>query len=424
MNETADLLLRARLEGIAGGGRGGDWGDVVRRVRRARRRRALVAAGAAALVVAGVASALALTHPIVDFGSAEKGPQDVVVQFGRQNVIAPPDMKPRLLPESARRITTVRVNGRPHVLYVAPTAAGGFCWLWTQGDGSCRAHRERADRLDAGGLAGRYGFSRLSGAFMQEDGARLAARYSDGSEAEIPFVWVTEPISAGFFFYETGARAGHEVVSLTLYDDDGKALATQKLPDVSGEAIPVRGHRVAGFGTVMPSPKAIWSKRELLFDIPIGPHRHAGLWIAPSTDGGTCWFSTRGSGCDNAGEPWQVSPKLLEQHPELKEQGPLIGLGVEGGSTPTLCCQVGPPAARVELRYQDGARETAIPKRGYLLVVIAPEHYPLGHRLEEMVAYDAAGKVVGRRDMKPAQMRGVYPCEHEKDYGYGVTMCP
>jgi hypothetical protein len=423
MNESADVLLRARLAGIAGGPDDADWGDVVSRVRRARRRRSLVAAGIAALVVAGVASALALTHPTVDFGSAEKGPQDVVVQFGRQNVIAPPGMKPGTLPHQARRITAVRIDGKRHVLYVAPTESGGFCWTWSGASGSCRAHRELPDRIGGGGLGGPHGFSTLTGTFMQEDGARLVVRYSDGAEADVPFVWVTEPISAGFYLYETGARAGHEVVSLTLYDADGKVLATEKLPDVGGE-LHLQARRVPGFGVVMPSPKAIYARRELLFDVALGPHRHMALWIAPSTDGGTCWWTTRGGGCDNAGNPWPVPPKLLEQHPELKEQGPLIGLGMSGGNPPLLSGPVGASTTRIELRYEGGAREAVTPKQGYALIVIAPEHYPLGHRLKEIVAYDAAGAVVGRRRLVPAQMRGVYPCEHEKDYGYGVTMCP
>jgi hypothetical protein len=97
---------------------------------------------------------------------------------------------------------------------------------------------------------------------------------------------------------------------------------------------------------------------------------------------------------------------------------------MHGGNPPSLCCEVGTSTARVELRYQDGERQTVTPKRGYLLLVIAPEHYPLGHRLEEMVAYDPAGKVIGRRDMTPEKMRAVYPCERPKDYGYGVKMCP
>ena len=52
------------------------------------------------------------------------------------------------------------------------------------------------------------------------------------------------------------------------------------------------------------------------------------------------------------------------------------------------------------------------------------ERYGVFRDLDELVAYDAAGKVIGRRDMKPVQARGVYPCDREKDYGYGVTMCP
>jgi hypothetical protein len=263
----------------------------------------------------------------------------------------------------------------------------------------------------------------MDGTFLFAAGSRLVAQYSDGSEIDVPFVWVTEPISAGFFDFETHERPGHEIVSLTLSDDAGVVLATEKVPQLP-DGILGRPHRLPGFGVVNPSPQAIWAKRQLLFDVPIDTHRRAGLWIAPSTDGGTCWFSTRGSGCDNAGKPWRLSPALARKHPELKLEGPLIGLAVEGGSAPTLCCQVGASTTRVDLRYQDGTRKAVTPKRGYLLVVLAPEHYPLGHRLKELIAYDAAGNVVGRRRLDPAQMRGVYPCEHERNYCDRVTMCP
>jgi hypothetical protein len=425
MNEPADRILREWFAGYAHAG-DGDWGDVVFRARRGRRRRALGLAGLATVVLAGVASAFALTRPTVDFGSAPKGPE-VVVDFGRLNVISPKQLAPSVIPGEARRITTAAVHDKTFTLYVAPTDRGGFCWLWKNLGGGCRTNRtdDVATRIGGGGRVGRYGMDTLEGAFLHADAARLVVTYADGERADIPFVWVTEPIDAGFYLFDVPAsheRKGREAVSLTLFDRGGSALATTEV--IRGEEPDLgRGHRVPKFGPLLVPKDAVYAKRELLFDVALGPYRHMGLWVAPKRgDGGTCYWSNRSSGCVPVEGFPRPTPEFLARYPELKDAALLMGLGASGGNPVVLCCTVDEAVARVELRYQSGTRESVTPKRGYLLVVLPPEHYPPGRRLEEIVAYDASGKVVGR---KPFSTDGrLYPCDDSKDVGYGVKRCP
>ena len=108
-----DVLATAEL--LSRGPDDGDWNEVRRRASRGRRRRqasvmfALV--GAVAVVIA---SAYAFGHPIIDFGRAPKGPEKVVNDFGSLEVGAPAGMAPGVLPEEARRITAVPIDGKEH----------------------------------------------------------------------------------------------------------------------------------------------------------------------------------------------------------------------------------------------------------------------------------------------------------------------
>lgn len=96
--------------------------------RRQRRRLLLTAAAFVALVFAVVGAAYALGHPIIDFGKAPKGPRQVINDFGRLTVGATPIY---VLPHQARRITSVRIDGKEQVLWVAPMRQGGFCYQWS-----------------------------------------------------------------------------------------------------------------------------------------------------------------------------------------------------------------------------------------------------------------------------------------------------
>ena len=146
MTEMPDheSLLAARFAALATPD-AGDWLDVRRRARRGRVRKAalVLAAAIAAMLVAAPALGLR-PHVIVEWLGAEPAPQDVQVEF--EQLVGGPggplEFDPRVIPNAARKVTTVEHEGKEHVLWVAPTARGGFCLLWIHGSGGCIADRE------------------------------------------------------------------------------------------------------------------------------------------------------------------------------------------------------------------------------------------------------------------------------------------
>jgi hypothetical protein len=396
-----------------------DWNDVLRRARRARRRRqASAGAALAGAIVVGVASAYALGHPIIDFGKAAKGPTSVVNNFGSLQVGAPAGMAPGVLPHQARRITAVRIDGKEHVLWVAPTKQGGFCELWSKLMGGCRANRHDkfAPRIDIGVLGARNntGVAVLSGSFFQSAGARLEVSYLDGVTDEIPFVWVTAPIDAGFYLYrvpDAHRISARRPTFVTLLDKTGKVLAREKVFDVAANAPRDVMHRLPGYPPLSVPAEAKWAKRLQLFALRADDGAKIGLWIAPEREGGTCFWTNQASGCTKVGHRVQGTLRPL-------------ALGFEGGGKHvTLCCTVGRHVARVEVRFEDGERIELTPKQGYLVWPIPSRHYPRGHRLNELIAFDASGRRIARRRL-PTNEPGLYPCSKPKSYGYDVSMCP
>jgi hypothetical protein len=391
-----------------------DWSDVLRRSRRARRGRR--ASAIVALVVAvglGIASAYAFGHPIIDFSKAEKGPIKIVNDFGGLEVGAPEGMAPGVLPHEARRITSVSIDGKEHVLWVAPTKQGGFCEQWSDLFGGCRADRddEFAKHI---GVSTVGGIDVLGGSFFQSAGAWLELSYADGTSDEIPFVWVSAPIEAGFYLYrvpDAHRLPGHRPTAVSLFDDKGKVLVREPVPN-SAAAPPLQvEHRLPSYPPLDVPAEAIWDERQQLFDLRADDGAHIGLWVAPKRGGGTCFWTNQASGCPQGGERGQGSQREL-------------ALSFSGGGTHvTLCCTVGPLVARVEARFQDGERLELTPKQGYLLWPIPSRHFPPGQRLDRLIAIDAAGRQIASEQMS-ADQRGLYPCATPKDYGYGVSMCP
>ncbi len=401
-----------------------DWGDVLRRARRRDRRRTWILAAAAFATIAGAASALALTRPSIDFLSAPKSPRTVVDDFGRADVAAPPGMATGVLPHQTRRITSVPFRGRQIVLYVAPTKGGGFCELWAigkGGGGGCdRTRSDIGQRLSLGRLGLDHG-SFLTGKLGEAKAARIVVSFPDGSSDEVPFVWVGAPIDAGFFLYSlTGAQRTAASETVTVLDASGHVLTHATDPLRSPGPLS-QGHHVAGIGYVDVPGRAIYAKRRLLFDLRSPSGRRTMLWTAPERGGGSCWWTNRGSGCDDGKE--HFLPEFVKEHPQRVQLLRQLNLGLYGGNPVILCCTVGPKVARVEFRFQDGDRMDYAPRDGYLVVAIPPAHDALGHRLIKELAYNASGHVLAERSVR-AKLPGVYPCAKRKHYAYGVTMCP
>lgn len=387
-----------------------DWSDVLLRAGRARRRRqALAIAALVAAVGVGIASAYAFGHPIIDFGKADKGPTKIVNDFGSLEVGAPEGMAPGVLPEEARKITSVSIDGKEHVLWLAPTKQGGFCEQWSDLFGGCRAdrHDEFAKHI---GVSTVGSIDVLGGSFFQSAGARLELSYADGTSADIPFVWVSAPIEAGFYLYrvpDAHRTAGHRPTALSLFDDRGTMLAREPILNSAASFVPPIPHRLPGYPLLSVPAEAVWEQRQQLFDLRADDGTHIGLWIAPERGGGTCFWTNQASGCSH-GRDDPARPQ------------PPFALSFSGTN---LCCTVEARIARVEALFQDGDRVELTPRQGYLIWPIPSRHFPTGRRLERLIAFDAAGHQIASQEM-PADQRGLYPCAEPKDYGYGMSMCP
>jgi hypothetical protein len=363
-----------------------------------------------------IAAAYALGHPIVDFKTAPKGPRAVVNDFGSLKVGAPPGMAiGGLLPEEARRITSVLIDGKRHVLWIAPTKQGGYCDHWSGLIAECRADPQTVKRILFSRLySARQGEPErlvVGGSFVQSNATRLELVYQDGVAAEVPFVWVTEPIDAGFYLFQVPRShwaAGRGPKGVRLFDEHGHLLASESTPYPGPHADSnLNLHKLAGYPPLSVPTGAIWSKRRQLFDLYADDGAHIGLWVAPSSSGRTCFWSNQTSACP---------PSDREKHPRA------LQLGFSGGAHVTICCNVRSDVSRVVARFEDGDRIELTPRESYLVWPIPSQHYPPGHRLEELIAFDAAGRRLGNE--RAPNGPGQYPCKRPKKLGYGVSMCP
>ena len=271
-----------------------DWDDVVQRsARRAtrrvspwrRRRGVLVAAVLLAVAVALLATpAFGVQRLVLDllgrrnvsFGNSASAPSEVKKQFEDLAIGAPPRWAPQVMAAQTRVVGTFSINGHPRKLWVAPTRRGGYCYTFELSFGGCR--QTAADR----GPAGRARFSatgmgrspnfpdsdlvaRVGGDITVPFATRITAFYADGSTHDIPFIWVSRPIAAGFFTYDIPLSHQdklHRLVSLSLYGRNGRVLGRQVFPYAVRRAVHVpplpppnlSGPKERGLPTAPPVP--------------------------------------------------------------------------------------------------------------------------------------------------------------------------
>ena len=417
----------AHFDVEAGIARAIESGSSVPRGRRVAQPRATLPAGLAVLLVA-VASAFALTgRPTIDFWNAKKAPRWAFFTFERGRVfnafMTGTRNPPVALAGAARQITTVEYQGRDHLLVVAPVKGGGFCdsWRGPYLSGSCVLSRAAVQGKIETSLPGDgSGPIALYGSFTETGGARLEVTFADGTTAKIPAVWVSPPISAGFFLYKVPSAQrspGHVPTTLSLLDGSGHVIARTTLP-LFRKRPPAR--RVPGFGLVVAPRQAVYSRRRLLFHVTattivpaVGQlkthHSHqVGLWVAPERSGGTCFWTGSIGGGRTSGCEAEPSRAALPIAPDFYED--------------TLCCQVGTDVARIELRFQDGDRLELRPNHGFILASIPLRHFTRGHRLEQEIAYSRSGKVLADRRI-PTNRAGMYPCTKPRVVKEGVRIC-
>jgi hypothetical protein len=181
----------------------------------------------------------------VSFKSSPSAPNVVKKQFLDLPLGAPRQFSPQVEAAQARVIATFTIAGHSRKLWAAPTRQGGYCYTFELSFGGCR--QTRADRsIDAKGQFGvtweggspKRGVSesiviRVGGDINAPAAAKITAIYADGTSIDIPFVWVSSPIAAGFFSYDIPTEhwnKQHRLLALALSAQNGKELARQTFP--------------------------------------------------------------------------------------------------------------------------------------------------------------------------------------------------
>ena len=137
-------------------------------------------------------------------------------------------MSPRAVSGDTREVGEFSFGGSTHTLWVAPARNGGFCSLWLpNGGGGCSlSHRP----LSTGAvLRGRYPLW-VIGEVLAPAVGDVVIRFSDGSAVHPRIVWVSAPISAGFFAYDVpaGERSSRlHLSTVDAYDRAGALVARQ-----------------------------------------------------------------------------------------------------------------------------------------------------------------------------------------------------
>lgn len=386
------------------------WDEVLRRAlpggRRLTPRRVGLCALAFSIVVYLAAPAFGLGTPFLDFFSSQPAPKRVVKDFAQQNAAGSlVGMNPKVLAGEARRVTVYRLrSGRPFPLDVAPRHGGGFCFDFGY-SGSCAGSRgargpkppDRPGDHDVAAIAlTRIGYHRssvLAGYVYDKRIAKLVVRFRRQRPVDVPLLWVSRPIDAGFFFYNLTEfqRTHHNVSAVAAVDAHGKEIA-----------------RV---GSVF-RPASAWANWRNVADL---SKRHvilrngdAYIEIAPSRTGGNCFWVRSAGGAGGSG---CAPPRYLTQP-------------MAGGLTGTVfSAQVKPAVAQVVLRFQGGARVELRPVEGFVLYSIPRSRWPRGHRLTAAVAYSSNGKQLARQAFDPRE-RGLYPCSKPEPIGAGLKVCP
>ena len=399
--------LADRLRALAPQDDDSDWLDVRRRARR--RRRDGVAIAAVAVVAAlAVAPAFGLHRTALDFLSGDPAPADVRLDFERMGIGAPRGMDPGVVPGQTRRVPLAGA-GAKHRLWVAPTAAGGFCYLWENQAGGCRAERE-GGAMSVTWLGNQW-MERVYGSIISADGERAELRYADGAAADAPITWVSAPIDAGFFFVdvpEANERPESRLVEVVLLDSDGEVVGRRRAP---------YQHPLMEDNPATGLPKAVLvEQKRTLISIQTSDGKEVLAVRAPSRLGGHCTWLERGGAVHGAFFGCQTEAQQASL--------PALGGGLSSGSQVVLFnALVGPGVARVELQFEDGHTRRIEAVEGVVLAELEPARYVRGRRLVEAVARGPLGEELARNPFDPTS-QGMYPCDDPVDIGAGLIACP
>jgi hypothetical protein len=391
MDELAALRELRRDARVAATARADARRVLVEAMSRRRTRRgavAVVALGAALLVVAGTAYALGIR-----IFAGEPAPESVknearLLNEVKGELIPRARTGPRVLADQTRAGAVLQASTGPVYLWVAPTASGGRCvFLHVVGNeqpdgrpnlsGGCDRGTETLDATFAGTrvrngrwVAFVYGHARRPVERIEialENGRRIDA-----------------PLSSGFFLVEVphvpdGEVSVLEVVALAA---DGRVVARQRRSEPP--AFPPRRVDVSGESPLLEILTRRTRKPIRLFVVGSGADRCSVL----ESPGGT------GSSC--GGRP--PRPRELAVAPNQ--------IGAAPNGMLLFWGEVGREIAALELRFEDGRVERLPLVRHWTLYQVDPADFAEGRRPIELVGRNADGDIVGRRPLGPWRSAG------------------
>jgi hypothetical protein len=234
-----DQLFDALDRLVPDGGEQGDWQAILGAAGLARRStassrwqrrlrptpaRILVVCVVIAVTVIAATPAFGLRELIVDlvtgktavsFEKSRSAPAAIKQRFLDLAIGAPRGMNPKVLPAQARQITFLTPAGHKRVIWVAPTRGGGFCSIGTSSGGCISKTTEKhlGPVTINGELQNRNGqwtVIEVSGYVFSSQAATLTLEFADHQSMQLPFVYISNPINAGF--YALGLPSDHQHV--------------------------------------------------------------------------------------------------------------------------------------------------------------------------------------------------------------------
>jgi hypothetical protein len=309
-----------------------------------------------------VTPAFGIGGRLVDVIAGEPAPEEVKSELRGLNEVPEPvlelldDLSPEVNADEARGVMSVQTARGPVQLWVAPTEDGGFCAYIespAQSSSACGNNADfglprpglsmdlRDERLVFGRVVGWKPGDRVE--LELDDGQRLRARVVDG--------WVLHEFPVGTTLIRAHLLRG------------GAIVATQEVqPEEPQPATPDPG-----------------DYRDLL-EVETLTGDTAVLSVAPAPPGKECYrVSSSGSESATCGDL------------------PSSDISVNGDlSSALLFGPVQVPATSLEIVFEDGERDDVLLREGYFLYAVPAEHVKRGRLPKELIARDAAGKVLAR----------------------------
>jgi hypothetical protein len=254
--KQADAELARRFARVFDHHDDSDWSEILQLATSSRRPRTrprthkrFAVAAFAALAVAATAvattPAFGMRGLIASFFEGEPAPQAVVEDFASLDRGAPAQLAPRTAAGSARLAHVFSLSdGRTANLWIAPSADGGYCSFITGYAEGCRQRSDlsvsfASSELSTGGLA-------IAGDIPAESNATtVSVSLSNGDTESVPLVWVSAPINAGFYLYETPsalAQQGVRPTKVVAVDANGRTVSSNDIPAAQFPGQPLPGH--------------------------------------------------------------------------------------------------------------------------------------------------------------------------------------